>query len=211
MPWNQLNLGFYPFDNTCYFIFDLVNFLGKVKFKVICKYTAVHCYVPALLTIFMIAISQTIAALQLLATETIMTQRLIVVESLLTAWWTVIGRKRLFGMPTFAFRTMQIAKARPAIGLFVFWTVWLGWSNFTIGAYNFLHIPLFPLCKRKLSVVLPLILSWITNHIVVHEYWYFLVTWTHVNRIKLRLVGQKVLDWKASVFYARQSLRKWYF
>lgn len=137
-----------------------------------------------------------------------MSQRFVVMESLLTTRRTIVRRYRLFYMFTLSIRPMKIAKASLTIRLLILDTKIFSIRDLTIRTVNFFRLPLFTFSKCKLNFIFPLILLWISNHILMRKDRKFLLPRTHIDSVKLRLLRKKILNRKISLPYTWQSLRK---
>ena len=192
MPWYQLyfalNLTYY----CCNFVLSLANFLMKGIFEKGSKLPTFHSLMR---TSLMLAISKAITAFKLLTSKTVMRKILVLMEPFLTSRRAIVRRKMLLRMSSFFLWAMKIPKTSWTILLLIINAIHLCCCYLAVGTKNFRSLPLIFLTEFKLSIILPLILTWISHHVFVGKNRKLLLSWTHVHCIKLGLVSKKILNW----------------
>jgi len=122
-----------------------------------------------------------------------MVQRFVVMEAFLASRRTVVGRNCLLHMSTLSFGSVKISKTSHTVGLLILYAIMLGLRYPTISTTYLvcLPFPFFP--KSELRIILPLILSRVSHHVLMGKDCKLLLTWAHVNPIELRLIREEVL------------------
>lgn len=125
--------------------------------------------------------------------------------------WTVVGRKWFMFMLTFTIRSVQISKTWQTVRFLILYAIVFCLRNFAVSTYDSLRIPISSVIDHKFSIILPLILSWISNHIFVWVDSKLLLSGTHIDCIKLFLILKKILSRETMFCDARKYLWNGYF
>ena len=206
MPWNKLYFALDLSYGVGNLTLSFANLLVKCVFEQGCKLSTFHSLMNRV--VFMIVVTETMLTFELFTHETVMSQRLVVMEPFLAFRRTVVRGYFFLNVSAFSFRSMQISIATHTVGFLILNTVMLSLYDSTIGTCNFLWLPLAFLSKFKLSIVFPLVLARVSHHVFVGKDREFLLPRTHVNCIELRLIKQEIFSWKTNFPEARKGLRK---
>lgn len=169
VPGNELNYLLNLSDGAYDFSLPLTDFLFESIVEQNCKFPTKHCLMNLLALALVLPVCQTMYAFELFAHEAVVSERFIMMKSILAPSRTVVGRSRLPNVFALPVAPMKIAKTLFAVRLFVFNTEPFCISYFTVRTENTLCSPLSDLSQHELGIILPLILLGISDKILMRK------------------------------------------
>ncbi len=208
VPGNELNYLLNLSDSVYDFYLSLTDFLFESIVEQNCKFPTKHCLMNFLSLALVLSVSQAVYTFELFAHETVVSERFIMMKSLLAPSRTVVRRSRLPNVLAFPIAPMKISKTLFAVRLLIFNTKSFSIGYLTVSTENTLCLPFSDFPQHELGIVLPLILFGISDKIFMRKDWELLLTRAHIDSIKFRFVGKEVLHRKRNLFETWKCLRK---
>lgn len=169
VPGNELNYLLNLSDSVYDFYLSLTDFLFESIVEQNCKFPTKHCLMNFLSLALVLSVSQAVYTFELFAHETVVSERFIMMKSLLAPSRTVVRRSRLPNVLAFPIAPMKISKTLFAVRLLIFNTKSFSIGYLTVSTENTLCLPFSDFPQHELGIVLPLILFGISDKIFMRK------------------------------------------